>query len=325
MLRIVIIRSAHGLEPLRSAWERLYRDGGYSIFQSPGWNLLAARVFSAVAEPMVIHAESENGAAIIPACLTDGPISFLGEALFDYRDVLARGDDRVLRRAWQQVAAEQWPLSIGALRAERAPEWQQAGFDPSPFCNAPGVRRQDVSAEEFVSRHTRSGRLLRRLARAGVECHSHSGHDTALVRYIYEAKAQQLAPIPGNLFADPARVDFMVAVAGIDARCEIFTLESAGTLVAALVTFRDDPVRRFYTTYYDRAWAHFSPGVALLYEVTRRSLAEGLDCDYMTGEQPHKVRFATHLAPLLRVEAEAAELARISRFRSEPAALPLAA
>ena len=92
----------------------------------------------------------------------------------------------------------------------------------------------------------------------------------------------------------------------------MYTLESAGTLVSALVTFRDGKVRRFYTTYYAQEWAHYSPGVALLYEATRRSLRQGFDCDYMTGEQPHKMRFANSVTPLYRVSATAEQLAEIA-------------
>jgi CelD/BcsL family acetyltransferase involved in cellulose biosynthesis len=330
MLRISIVRSAGGLEPLRGAWERLYQDGEYSIFQSPDWNLLAARAFADRAAPMVIRAEGDSGAAIIPACVTNEGISFLGEALFDYRDVLTAGEDRILRRAWEQVAAEQKPLSLTALRGERARrQWEGLGFSTTPFCAAPAVRRADGSADEFAARHTRSGRLLRRLERAGVEFRIHNGAEKELVRHVYQSKAQQLAGRPENLFADDARIDFLVAIAGRDSGCEIFTLETAGTLVAAMVTFRERQVRRFYTVYHDPGWAHHSPGTALLYEVTRRSLEQGLDCDYMTGEQPHKMRFATHSTPLFRVEAPTAELTRLSGLRlacaGKRAPVPIAA
>jgi CelD/BcsL family acetyltransferase involved in cellulose biosynthesis len=330
MLRITIVRSSDGLQHLRSAWERLYRDGGYSIFQSPAWNLLAAGAFSSRAVPMVIHAEGEDGAAIIPACVSNGGISFLGETLFDYRDVLAAGDGQVLRRAWQQVAAAQRALSLTALHGQRAQaEWKSLGFTPAPFCAAPAVHRGDVTADDFAARHTRSGRLLRRLARAGVDFRIHSGSETDLVRHLYELKAQQLGVVPENLFADRERIDFLVAVAALDRACEIFTLETAGTLVAGLVTFRERQVRRFYTVYYNRAWAHHSPGIALLYEISRRSLEQGLDCDYMTGEHAHKTRFATRLAPLYRVEAQPADLARLSGWRlafaGHRTSLPLAA
>jgi CelD/BcsL family acetyltransferase involved in cellulose biosynthesis len=316
MLRIAILRSAEGLEPLRCAWERLYSEGHHSLFQSPAWNLLAARAFAAAEEPMVIHAENDCGAAIIPACVTNNHMSLLGNALFDYRDVLAAGDREVLLRAWQQVVLAQRPLSVTALHGDRSRRnWERLGVASTPFCNAPKVRRVDVSADEFSAAHTRSARLLRRLARAGVEVRTHRGGESVLVRHIYEAKARQFAGTEGNLFADGSRRDFMVAIAAADAGCDIFTLETAGTLAAALVTFRDElhHVRRFYTVYYDHAWANHSPGIALIYEITRRSLEQGLDCDYLTGEQPHKTRFATHLSPLFRVKAEAAELARVSR------------
>ena len=86
----------------------------------------------------------------------------------------------------------------------------------------------------------------------------------------------------------------MVAVAALEgSSCEVFTLENdTGTLIAGLVTFRDRNVRRFYTIYFNPEWARYSPGVALLYEVTARSLAEGLSCDYMTGEYAYKLRLA---------------------------------
>jgi CelD/BcsL family acetyltransferase involved in cellulose biosynthesis len=323
MLRIALYRSAHALEPLRGVWEGLCRDSDHSIFQTFTWNLLAARAFAAAEEPLVIHAENDSGAALIPACLRADHVSLLGDTLFDYRDVLAAGDDEVLRRAWQQVAAANQPLAVTALPGEPSRRnWEGLGFSPAPFCNAPMVRRDDVSAEGFARTHTRSTRLLRRLAQAGVEVHTHGGSESALLRHIYEAKSRQATAGAASLFADGNRIDFMIAIAAADPGCEIFTLETAGTLVAALVTFREPLVRRFYTVYYHQSWARYSPGVALVFEATRRSLAQGLDCDYMTGEQPHKTRFATHLMPLFRVEAEIPCLARIPR----PApAYPLAA
>jgi CelD/BcsL family acetyltransferase involved in cellulose biosynthesis len=138
------------------------------------------------------------------------------------------------------------------------------------------------------------------------------------VRAIYDLKAAQETPGAPNLFSDPQRREFMVAICGV-APCDIFTLESPSSLVAAALTFRDANTRRFYTICYDNRWAHYSPGIALLFEATRISLAEGLDCDYMTGEQPHKLRFATASVPLYRVQATAAELSSI-RYRERLAA-----
>jgi hypothetical protein len=83
--------------------------------------------------------------------------------------------------------------------------------------------------------------------------------------------------------------------------------------IAALVTFIDGPVRRFYTTWMDPAWSKHSPGVALLFEATRQTLEQGLDCDYMTGEQPYKLRFATGSEPLYKIDTGAEQLSALNR------------
>lgn len=319
MLRFDLIRSARGLEQLRGPWQRLYRPGHHTLFQTFAWNLLAACILAVGAEPVVAHAESDSGAAIIPACYGGGRVSLLGDALFDYRDVLAAGDTEVLRRAWLALAELKQPLEVTALRGEPARrEWRQLGFTPAPFCNAPAVCREDISADQFAARHTSSARQLRRLARAGFQLRSHRGSERGLVRQIYEAKGRQ--EIAGNLFRERRRVDFMEAVAAADHGCEIFTLEDGSRLAGALVTFRDDRVRRFYTVYFDQRWARYSPGVALIHEVTRRSLEQGLDCDYMTGQQSHKSRYATREVPLFRVEAQPADVAGLAEPALERAA-----
>jgi CelD/BcsL family acetyltransferase involved in cellulose biosynthesis len=39
----------------------------------------------------------------------------------------------------------------------------------------------------------------------------------------------------------------------------------------------------------------------LIHEVVQESLAAGLDCDFMTGNQSYKTRLATSNAPLYRI------------------------
>jgi CelD/BcsL family acetyltransferase involved in cellulose biosynthesis len=45
--------------------------------------------------------------------------------------------------------------------------------------------------------------------------------------------------------------------------------------------------------------------LALIHEVVQESLSSGMDCDFMTGEQPYKTRLATSSVPLYRVCATA--------------------
>lgn len=115
-----------------------------------------------------------------------------------------------------------------------------------------------------------------------------------LVRRMYELKAQHES---GSLFRDPLRIEALVEMAA-SARTEVFTIEHDGEIVAAVLTFIDDDVCRFYGTYYDARWARYSPGVSLLYRVILQAQARGLDFDFMTGEQAYKMRFASEVVPL---------------------------
>jgi CelD/BcsL family acetyltransferase involved in cellulose biosynthesis len=155
---------------------------------------------------------------------------------------------------------------------------------------------------------------MRRLQRLGIALRVHSGNDSAVVRHLYECKRTHFAADTGNLFTDQRRCDFMVAAAALEGpSCEVFTLEqNDGTLIAGLVSFRDGDVRRFYTIYFHPEWARYSPGVALVYEVTARSLGEGLSCDYMTGEYPYKLRLANSSRMLYKLEASAQQLAELT-------------
>src|SRR5262249_51802736 len=118
---------------------------------------------------------------------------------------------------------------------------------------------------------------------------------------------------PASLFRDKLRIDFLVNAAAITPDVfEVFTLEFEEQLCAALVTFRDGSLRRFYTGWFDPAYEKHSPGLTLIHEVTRLSLEAGLDCDYMTGEQPYKMRLATRSETLYRVRATSNQLAALS-------------
>jgi CelD/BcsL family acetyltransferase involved in cellulose biosynthesis len=177
---------------------------------------------------------------------------------------------------------------------------------------APQVDRRLADESSFRRAHSRLGRQMRRLKKQGITQHNYSGEDSSVIRRLYENKRQYFTSGEENIFLDQRRCEFMVAVAALEgAYCDLFTLEDdAGQIIAGLLTFREHNVRRFYTIYFHPQWAHYSPGLALLYEVTARSLAEGLDCDYMTGEYPYKLRLSNASRPLFRLELEAEEFKR---------------
>lgn len=305
---------------IRPLWEALRAAGKYTVFQDFNLNLLAAARFADREETYVVCVESPNGAAILPAALRrdDGTIRLLGEELFDYRAFLHAGDDAVLRAALGVLAETGRPMELMAVReADRHAVIDE--LEMAPFAAAPGVSCAQISAEQFAAAHTRLARNLRRMERLGFELKSYDGDHPMLLRSIYGAKAGQCE---SSLFHDSERIEFMVSAAGLMPDVfEIFTLAKDGTMAAAVVTLRDGRCRRFYTGWFAPEHEKHSPALALIYEVTRQSLEVGLDCDYLTGEQPYKMRLATNSVALYRVRATAEELAAVGGARGLPLAV----
>ena len=309
MLRIKVARTAAEIDALRSPWESIERGQG-TIFQTFRWNRLAAALFGDREEPYFVLCENDNGAAIIPAVIRrEGEtLSFAGETLFDYRDYLAIGDPFALDQAWQQLTSWALPFSVTAIRRPEAVIWKR--LPKTFYSRSPQLSPDDTSADQFARSHARAFSRLHKLERMGLEIREYSGTHT-MVRRVYELRSRQSAD--GELFHDSRRVDFMVAVCAEEgSRCQVFTLEHGGTLAGALITFRDRRFRRFYTTYYDRNWARYSPGVSLLFEIARRSLNHGLSFDLMTGEQPYKLRIAQTAEDLFQVGATPQQMKEVS-------------
>jgi CelD/BcsL family acetyltransferase involved in cellulose biosynthesis len=315
VLQVTIARSAYEMAQLRPLWQSLCCQGPTTVFQDFHWNLLALTMFAGREEPLVVCARASYGVAIVPAVLRhqDSTLRLLGEELFDYRTLLHQGDDEVLMGALAALAPLGRTLEIVALREPQQCSLMDGWLQP--FSAAPGVRAGDISAEDFGSAHNRLARNLRRLERQGYKLKKHRGENSRLVREIYRRKAAQM---PGSLFEDPLRVKFLVNAALCHPEIfEIFTLESDSRMVAALVCLHDGNTRRFYTGWFDPAFHKFSPAMALIYEVTRRSLAAGIDCDYMTGDQPYKLRLATRSTLLHRLSATPEQLADLSAARRD--------
>jgi CelD/BcsL family acetyltransferase involved in cellulose biosynthesis len=312
-------QSAQALLEVRPLWESILTTQPHTLFQNFDLNLLAAKVFADREEPFVISAETSYGAAIIPAVVRrDGSIRLLGEELFDYRAFLHRGGDEALRGALGVLAEIGCPMEIVAMR-ENDRSVVTDELEVLPFAAAPAVSSAQISAEQFAAAHTRLARNLRRMERLGFALRSYDGANAQLLRSIYTAKAEQSS---SSLFHDSERIEFLVSAAGLMPEVfEIFTLEQDEHMAAAVVTLRDGACRRFYTGWFAPEYEKHSPALALIFEITRRSLAEGLDCDYMTGEQPYKMRLATSSVALYRVRATAEALAKIGERRELPMAI----
>lgn len=297
---------------MRPLWERLCRRDRTTIFQEFDFNLLAARMFVDREAPYVVCASASYGEAIIPAALGtyngSSCLRLIGDELFDYRNFLWRGEDEVLRLALSSLSHHGCTLQVTAVRQSDC-DLLLPELDLIHFSAAPGIRCKQLSDEVFSQMHLRLARNLRRMERLGFELRTYDGENPQLLRTIYRDKAAQ---DPNSLFHDPLRSEFIVNAALLQPkRFEIFTLESGGRLGAALVTLLDRKVRRFYTAWFSPELSKHSPSLSLIYEVTKRSLAAGLDCDYMTGEQPYKLRLATSSMPLFRIQASSEQLATV--------------
>ena len=310
------------MDSFAAIWSDLQNRQRHTLFQTFSWNRLAAEVFRDRMTPYVVCVRAHAGVAIIPAAINHAAnrVELLGDALFDYRDVLHAGDPEILNAAWQQIAACGLPFAATAVTNDAAvARWDNLPL--VPFAGAPYVDRQVIDEQRLRAAHRRLGRRFRQLQKKGVKLRVYSGAEGDVVRRLYDLKADQIAGAD-NVFQDETRRNFLVSVAKLESSCcEVYTLESNDQeLIAGLVTFRDGNVRRFYTIYFDAAWAHHSPGILLVYEVTARSLAAGLSCDYMTGEQPYKMRLATSINRLFRVEISAERLAEIASKELKPSA-----
>ncbi len=323
-LRTTVAQSVSEIDDLAPLWNEIVSTREPGIFQRFTWNRLAADVFADRLQPRVVAIEGDDGAAILPLALNrfTRRLELLGESLFDYRDVLHVGNPEALRLAWQRASQFAMPLSVTAIRAAAAQEhWRE--FPLTPFASAPGVRREMIGEQRFRAAHLRLDRHFRRIQKRGVTLRVHTGDNSDLVRELYHRKCDQFSADENNIFRDPRRRQFMVDIAAIEGKaCEIFTLQDEDEiLVAGLVTFREAEWRRFYTIYFDPGWASYSPGILLVYEATARSLAEQLNCDYMTGEYPYKLRFANASHALYTIDITAEQLAEVTKRPVVPSAV----
>jgi CelD/BcsL family acetyltransferase involved in cellulose biosynthesis len=310
---VTICRSASELESIQPLWELLLTSREYTVFQNFRWNRAAAALFAQREAPLVVAVESASGAAIIPAVFRkqQDEVSLLGEELFDYRECLWTGDASVLRYGWQTIAALGKPFRMRSVRGHAAGHWD--GFSIKPFTRAMSSQMADPPP-----RPSKATKQLQRLQEMG--CSVETLPATAeRVEELYSCRSE----VNGDcLFRDQLRRKMVARMAAESPEgAELHLLTHRDQFVAGAITFRDREWRRFYGTHYSQTWSRYSPGMSLVCWMRDQSLASGLNFDYMTGEQPYKVRLASSAVPLYQVTASAAQLAKIAAGDSEPLAI----
>lgn len=313
MLKLETLRTAHELDRVKARWLWLQNECDCTLFQSYELNRSVAEWFAARETPNIIVAESDSGLAIIPAVRRERELGLIGETLFDYRDILSAGDPAVLEEAWRLLALTGLSLEVTALRGlETRARWQ--ALSPTEFCNAPTTRCCDITAEQFVSAHKKSAKASRRFAREGFRLMRRDRNMRPVTEWLYRHKTEW-SGASDNLFCDIHRRNIMLHIINTNVcKCTVWSYENTdGDIAGALVTFEHGRRRHFYTIHHDPRWDKFSPGQVMIFDVTRESLAEGLDVDFMTGEYSYKNRLATAMVPLFRVNASALQMSLLDR------------
>jgi len=300
------------MDEIAGLWEQFHRLGDYTMFQCFAWNQLAANVFEDREAPYVVAAETDSGAAIIPAVIVrQSHVSLLGEEMFDYRDCLWSGEVAVLQKAWAELAKLGLPFRCKAVRGEFGVRWKQ--FDAEHFTRA--LSSTPAHARPNVKLETQFDRLL------GQGCCAETVDATSeSVREMYSGRATSQAL---DLFQDPLRMKMVMAmVEHAPEGASFHRMVHAGRTVSSVLTFRDGEWGRFYGTHYDRSWFKYSPGVSLAWWVREEIMAAGRKLDYMTGEQHYKQRLADSGSPLYVISANSDKL---RSFANADRDLPIAA
>lgn len=130
-----------------------------------------------------------------------------------------------------------------------------------------------------------------------------------MLQWILQQKERALQAREQDNVLDECAVRWLQAmVAHEPTMTELWQLHRGDETIAGLLSWRSTPVRYAYTISYRRDAAAMSPGILLLYGILCDSVAEGLQFDFLTGEQPFKLRFADARRRLLRLRKRRPEV-----------------
>lgn len=279
--------------------------------------------------PLVVH--DAEGKWILPWAARDGVLFPLGHGVFDYVDVIGTGAAagslearagalaRALRRCpdWRRMEMRGLPEDspfLGFWRRLAAELGAEAAI--TPFAAAPLLRRgggDAATVEAFARKHGRAEERLRQAQRRGwlgrVEP---AAERRELLTWLLEQKQRRMEARGETNVLQAAEAEWLGAMAGLgrEAGVELWAYRRDGRSAAGLVTFLLPPVRYGYLLAFAAEMASASPGITLLYFVLRATIGEGMDFDFLTGEQPFKLRFANAARRLLQFRLRRAPLRR---------------
>ncbi|WP_244513666.1 GNAT family N-acetyltransferase [Devosia insulae] len=328
--RLEIVDSDARLAEIGAAWNALWRRGGGLIFQSHDWvaawwKTVPGRDGRQLRIGLIWR--GEELLAILPLAIQRRKgLNFLEWAAndcSDYADVLMdpRCSAAALKRLWQQVVAAggfdlyflnrlrpegkfravmNAPDGVGLSANHRtetasqvAGDWTTGAqwFESQSKKTRQNYRRGRKALEEsgkvvfrLLPLDEPAGPVLTRLSDLKRQWLADSGR----VSPLYEAGAPAL----------PALVEVLAAAGAL----RIFVLECEGTTVAISVNFVQHGTLMAFLTSYDPTFERGSPGMVLLMDYVQWSIDQGHSMvDFLCGEEPFKVRFATQQITLTSV------------------------
>jgi len=341
--RLEIVDSGQRLEAVGAAWTALWAQGDGLIFQSHDWVSAWWTTVPGQAERQLrigLVWRGEELLAILPLAIQRRKglrfLEWAANDCTDYADVLIHPlcPPAALNRLWRELVAA-GGFDLYFLNRLRPDSKFRALLDAPDGLKLSANHRTEIcsqvagdwttGAQWFESQSKKTRQNYRRGRKALEE----SGEVVfrllpldepvgPVLARLGEMKRQWLA---GNgriapLFdvgapALPALVETLVQAGAL----RIFVLECAGTTVAISVNFVQRGTLMAFLTSYDPSFERGSPGMVLLMDYVQWSIDQGLEMvDFLCGEEPFKVRFATRTLTLTSVMGPATLKGRLAMW-----------
>ncbi len=290
------------LEAVEPPWRNAFEQASGHVFQRFEPSLHWARIFAADGSLRIWSHVSEP--ALAAFTVRNGQLRLLGQGLFDYVDLIGTASPAAQRQlALQLLDWEEWRQfeATGVPADSRFTAlWEALQPDQDLYSAAPLL----LNPLRFQHEHRRIARRWQQCLQAGWQLRqvAHSEERQTLLHWILEQKEQALRARGCRNVLDGAAARWLEAmVTHAPEVTELWQLHRGAETTAGLLSWRSTPVRYAYTISYSGQAAAMSPGTLLLYGVLCNSVAAGLRFDFLTGEQPFKLRFADARRRLLRL------------------------
>lgn len=328
--RLEIVDSGARLTEIGMAWNALWRHGDGLIFQSHEWVAAWWKTVPGQAERQLrigLIWRGEELIAILPLAIQRRKglrfLEWAANDCTDYADVLIhpRCPTTALNRLWRQlVAAGGFDLYfLNRLRPDgkfgallNAPDGLRlAANRRTEICSqvagdwATGAQWFDSQSKKTRQNYRRGRKALEESGKVTFRLLPLDEPAGPVLARLAELKRQWLA---GNgrispLFdagapALPALVEVLAQAGAL----RIFVLECDGITIAISINFVQHGTMMAFLTSYDPSFERGSPGMVLLMDYVQWSIDQGLEAvDFLCGEEPFKVRFATQTITLTSV------------------------